>query len=462
MKDTKRRVEIYSFFNRDAICRHLEKMAAKGWMLEKMTSFTWIYRRIEPKHYCFSVIYDSGVSGFESEPSERQKRFYEFCEYAGWKLACTAEQMQIFYNEQKEPTPIETEPKLELEAIEKCAKKRFIKANVFMLAVALVWSGFFIWAFFKNPLEMLSGRGLMFSCFALLVIFLLPAVELVGYFRWIKKAKCAAEYGEFVKASDHTLFRKTIIVCFFGGLLYWFVNQSLNGESGNIIRVAGRVSILSISYLIQDKVKDHMKKQKFPEEMIRRKAVSSCVISYLILSILLFFVVEYPLSQGVFEKKNETYEHLGITYIEYQDELPLEIEDLTDISYDRYVREKNEEESPFLTQIYAEQYPRYDAEDALSTPRMGYTILEIKQPFLYEFCEKYMIREGKQNVENETKNYAEEDAAVWSAKKAYHMYHDGSGYFGQYLLCYENRIIRLVVNWKMTEEQKVIVGEKLK
>ena len=34
MKSTKRRIELLSFFNHTGISEHLEKMAAKGWMIE--------------------------------------------------------------------------------------------------------------------------------------------------------------------------------------------------------------------------------------------------------------------------------------------------------------------------------------------------------------------------------------------------------------------------------------------
>lgn len=36
MSDKKMRLELHDFLNRDGICRHLEKMAEKGWLLEKM------------------------------------------------------------------------------------------------------------------------------------------------------------------------------------------------------------------------------------------------------------------------------------------------------------------------------------------------------------------------------------------------------------------------------------------
>ena len=39
MRNTKRRLEAFSFFDHKGISRHLEKMASRGWMLDKITNF---------------------------------------------------------------------------------------------------------------------------------------------------------------------------------------------------------------------------------------------------------------------------------------------------------------------------------------------------------------------------------------------------------------------------------------
>ena len=117
MKNRKRRVELLSFYDHVGISRHLEKMAAKGWMLEKITNLGWVYRRIEPKQLHFTVSYYSKASEFDPEPTEDQKTFYDFCAHTGWQLACSSAQLQIFYNERENPTPIETDAKLEVQAI---------------------------------------------------------------------------------------------------------------------------------------------------------------------------------------------------------------------------------------------------------------------------------------------------------------------------------------------------------
>ena len=112
MKDIKRRVELYSLWDHTGLEAHLARMAEKGWLIEKISNFFWIYRRIEPKKITFCVTYYPKATVFTPEPSEDQETFYEFCQYAGWELAASCAQLQIFRNERENPTPIETDPVL--------------------------------------------------------------------------------------------------------------------------------------------------------------------------------------------------------------------------------------------------------------------------------------------------------------------------------------------------------------
>ena len=50
MSNTKREwLPLYSFYDRSGLSRHLEEMAAKGWMLDSLGAYSWRYRRIEPE-----------------------------------------------------------------------------------------------------------------------------------------------------------------------------------------------------------------------------------------------------------------------------------------------------------------------------------------------------------------------------------------------------------------------------
>ena len=49
MKETKRRLERLSFYDHTGFAAHMEKMAAEGWMLDKIGYYLWHYRRMEPR-----------------------------------------------------------------------------------------------------------------------------------------------------------------------------------------------------------------------------------------------------------------------------------------------------------------------------------------------------------------------------------------------------------------------------
>ena len=55
MKNTKRILAQFTFYDRTGIQKLLEKQAQKGWLLEKMTSFVWKVRRIEPQKIHYAV-----------------------------------------------------------------------------------------------------------------------------------------------------------------------------------------------------------------------------------------------------------------------------------------------------------------------------------------------------------------------------------------------------------------------
>ena len=67
----------------------MEEMAGRGWMLEKIGSVFWQYRKTEPKKLKFAVYYYPKASEFDPYPSEAQERFNDYCEYTGWKLAAS-------------------------------------------------------------------------------------------------------------------------------------------------------------------------------------------------------------------------------------------------------------------------------------------------------------------------------------------------------------------------------------
>lgn len=172
MKNTKRRFEMFSFFDVERIEKHLEKMAEKGWLINKIDNFGWVYKKIEPQKLKFNVCYYPNASEFDPEPSDKQKDFYEFCEYTGWKIACQSAQMQIFYNENLQAIPIETDAQIAVETIHKAAKKNFLPSYFILLGLGLLQEFIFIARLVDEPIEILSNSTNILAGFLWFLVFI--------------------------------------------------------------------------------------------------------------------------------------------------------------------------------------------------------------------------------------------------------------------------------------------------
>lgn len=462
MKNTKRRLEPLTFFDHTGISSHLEKMAAKGWMIEKIENTGWLYRRIEPKKVHFAVSYYPKASEFDPEPSEEQKMFHEFCAHTGWQLACTSAQLQIFYNEKENPIPIETEPQLEVDAIHASAKKNFIPSYIVLLVLAGLQGTMWLSNLLGDPLDLLSNSTQLFAGLMWLLLAVLCGTELICYFRWLKKAKIAAECGEFLKTPSTTKLQKFVLgVAIIGGII-WFVDYIIWGD-----KLKRTIALLMCIYMpalfiIVNATKNFLKRKKASTGVNRTITwITSFVVSFAMMGAITFGTL-YASKQGLFaEKEEETYEHNGMTWVIHQDELPLVVEDLLEVDYDGYIRERRGNMSMLLGQLVMRQYPRYDTENYRDVPQLEYIMTVVKVPALYDMCKERVIYDRENLRYMSPQEYRESDASLWGANEAYRLYDLEYGAEDTYLLCYENLIIEIFFDWEVTAEQMAIVGEKL-
>lgn len=460
MKNTKRRIEPLSFYNHKGISDHLEKMAAKGWMLEKITNAVCIYRRMEPAKLHFSVSYYSKASEFDPEPTEKQKTFYDFCEHTGWQLACTSAQLQIFYNTAENPTPIETEPDLEVQAIHASAKKSFIPAYILLFVIALLNGAMFISHIISNPIYLLSNPTQLFAGFCFLFLFVLCSTELICYFRWHSKAKSAAEHGEFLQTPNTTKLQKAILIIVAAAFLYWIVNFVFGGDNLRkwlgIVMCAYMLSLI----VIVNAVKEFLKRRKAAKSVNRTLTMlTSFVLAFAFMGIITF-VTLYASSHGLFaDKEEETYEYNGMTWIIHQDELPLTVEDLQEVNYNGYIKESSGSSSLFLGQLTMRQHPRYDAKNYADIPQLDYTIVVVRLSALYDMCKERLISEKESS--DMGWEYRTEDAEPWGANSVYRLYDVDYGATNSYLLCYDDILVEISFDWELTTDQMEIVGAKL-
>lgn len=463
MRDTKRRLELFSFHDRTGLARHLEAMAAKGWLLEKIGPAGWVYRRTEPRKLTFYISYYPRASAFDPAPSEDQNTFYDFCEHTGWVLAASYGQMQIFYNERENPVPIETDPVVEVETIRRAAGKNMLISHGVLLAVGLLNSWLYVARLLRDPPGVLSSPANLFTGLCWTQLLLICAVELGGYFRWLRRARRAAQQGEFLETRSHPLVQKLALGIVGAGLLYYGVTVLLTGNTMyRTIAVLMFLYVMVVVILVNG-VKELLKHWKVRTGINRAVTfASSFILSFGIMGGIVFGVLAAS-SRGAFAGENDTYTYHGSTFVLYNDQLPLAVEDLTGMAYEGYVRQRNGEESLLLGQLEVWQTPRFDNPNYRELPTLRYTITEVKAPFLYDICKNSLLRQITDTdfPEGHRDYYEARDAAPWGAAEAYQEVSQAWGPRNRYLLCYEKRIVEIRFDWEPAPEQMAIVAEKL-
>ncbi len=467
MKTTKKRLEVFSFYDHAGISRHLEKMAAKGWMIESMSNFGWVYHRIEPQTFKFAVSYYPKASEFDPEPTDEQKTFHEFCAHTGWKLACTSAQLQIFYNEQENPTPIETEPTLEIQSIHGSAKKSFIPSYLLLLLISIMGGGLFVSGMLGDPTAQLASPTKLFTGLCYLILFALCIAELACYFHWHSKAKKLAEQGEFLSPASTSKIQKVILGALFIGFIYWGINFIFTGD-----KMRRWVGIEMCFYapslmLIVNTTKNALKKRKVSRGVNRTiTLLVDFVLAFAMMGLITFGTLKLANTGFFAEDTEDTYEHGGMTWIVYNDELPLTVEDLTGESYEGYIKERRGDESFLLGQFELYQRPRFDTENYKEMPQLEYKIVFVKVPALYDLCKNQLL-DKKDETDNTNipegfkRVYLVQDPVPWKANEVYQLAYQDTGALNEYLLCYDDRIIEINFDWEPTAEQMAIVAEKL-
>ena len=133
----KRELNLYAFYDHTGLERHLEKMAANGWMLESVGTYALRYRRCEPKKLRFAVVYYPKTDSFcPDEPNHENLTFWDYCAGAGWQIVTQRDDTHIFYNEDLDAVPIETEAVVQVETMER-AKKGYVLSNTITVACML-------------------------------------------------------------------------------------------------------------------------------------------------------------------------------------------------------------------------------------------------------------------------------------------------------------------------------------
>lgn len=439
MKDDKYiRVRI-NLWDRKKMVQYLEKQAHDGWLFCGFDKKGWRFRPIEPQAVHFTVSYFAGFREDDFDAGQRLVEFREYCAHDGWLLAGAYEEVQVFYNLNKEPIPIHTDPHIEVETMHTIALRKLKPQFLRFAAFTACLLAFALYAYHSDPVRFFLHAPLFLAMLAYGGSFLVYLLRVAEEFLWLYQAKrYAATHEEYPHDLKHlrisTFVGAMIAVALFGTLL-WHL-----GAARMLFMCAVVAVLVTMVYLIVRWI-DRLPLSQRKSEVIG--AVAIVVVLFLMLSV-------FGIIQRVTGMEGDLYVPLGSTWAKYEETPPLDIEayygdDLENLFYSSFV-----EESPFLAKYSARMYADR-GEDWLE---LSYDILEVKWDALYDLCvEEYLMPHGMGSL-------AAIDAAAWGAEEVYCRGAD-PGHANLWLLCYENRIVVLVVNEDPTPEQMALVGKIL-
>lgn len=463
MRTTRRELNLYSFYDHTGMERHLEKMVAKGWMLEKLGGL-WRYRRCEPKKLRFCVAYYPDASAYDpEEPSEGEQTFWDYCAQAGWVKVANRAQMQVFCNEDENAVPIETEAAVQVETLHRAAKKEYLGGQWGLIILSVIQILLNIGRLRDELADTLANVGTLglFLDYALLI--LMCSLELIGYYRWRRRAKRAAEeLGRFTPTHSYPFYQAAVlfVVTMFG--LIWFVY--LDNWRLCLVALLLPAAISGTMYA----VRAVLRRRGADASTTKAASIGAC----LIVSVICFGLLIRGASNDWFNKVPEnaepyeyTYSTLGgketSTEYAYHDPLPLYVEDLTETDYDHYSCERQVSASPLVRKQTFSQRMRW-GERGVDAPELYYRVYDVKLGPLFEPCLQNLLKPDS-SLSFYDYQYAEIDAAAWGADRAWQEYDamDGQEY-NYWVLVYGHRIVTLSASdIDMDGADMALVGERL-
>ena len=430
------RMEDYVLYDYTGVERHLSAMAAKGWRLESVGNDLWKYRRAEPAKLTYAVTYAPDASEWNLQPTERQQMLTDYCAEAGWQKVTDWLQMQIFCTAEEDPIPLETDEALRLEITREAMWSKFLLVQAGSLFLSLIIAGILLLSFVGNPILHLS-KGYLLALDVLVLYGIFQNVfHLGGYCWWSCRSEKSVEQGGSCVAPPPYLLVNKIGRIGTAVFLIAFVLLILQdkGKGPGLYAVLYMLFLFVMIFLLRQMQKFFKQRGLSKGKNIFALILLDCLLAFLLIGGLTY----YALQAGWFLPQMVTQEELLIT-----------VEDLQEVSGLEYQQQKNTHNSILLARFYGKQWGE-------QTTGLEYEMIEVKWQALYDWCLQQYLQENKSFLE----------AGVYQALKVefqqtvYQYYVDDKP-VNQWLLCKDNRILKLRASWPLTEAQLQIVGEKL-
>lgn len=192
MNEKKRIPFVFTLLDYKAMEEYFELQASKGWMLEKINSFTMEFTRTEPKDIKFSVDVFPYINIFDSYKSRTILDYRDLCEQSGWTFITSSNKLQVFYTEDKGLSiPLQTDTAEE----ERIIKKAFLSPEVLMMFILFPILFLSLGGLFPPRYDQLFLNSRIASMIIMPLLLIPVSIYVIYYGVWFWKAKSNVREG---------------------------------------------------------------------------------------------------------------------------------------------------------------------------------------------------------------------------------------------------------------------------
>lgn len=198
MKNVKYILNDNDLYDYNRIQEKLTRFAADGWHLEKTSNIFWKFRRGEKKQVRYEIIYAAEASVYNSCPTEEEVELADLCAEAGWELAASVAQVQIYRNEDPNATPLETDEVEKYRNIRRNMMRHLIPQQLLTILLFAVQFLMYSSSLLKRPASILSSSPTIFVLAGTAGIVIGYSIYLIGNLLWLRRAGRAVEAGQSI------------------------------------------------------------------------------------------------------------------------------------------------------------------------------------------------------------------------------------------------------------------------
>lgn len=448
MAEYKRRIELFSLYDHTNIEKHLEKMAAKGWMIDTIGSTFWRYKKIEPQKLHFSVVYYPKDVKEGAIISDDRQNFIDLCSSGGWNYVMNSGKLHIFSTDDENTPPIDTDAQIQIECIHKFAKNEIVYGYLFLIIACIFFSGFIIYELWKEPVNTLKDATPIFWLTPVTLLF--SVFNVISYLNWYKKAKSAAENGEFTNTKK--IIRFEVIFWFplyFGfGLLGFFSFLRIRDILFTLGIILSGILLFIVYKAIKNKIFKSERKE-ISKIRLKRFAAVMLVVLWLGSGICTYIAIPKPYYKV---KVKSEFGNMYSRSVYLDKNAPLDISDFKETETKTVSREKSSRE---LLLIKETEWSFDTVEDDKDNDGLFlyYSVTDVRfTPLLYR-CKNEIIFN---HIVYDTK-----EIHLTDKFESYRYYFDDKTPMNSFAFCNGNRIISVDFSWEPSEEEIIFAAERL-